>query len=283
MQQKILFFFLWLLAGSWLHAQQVHPDARFAEGKLLNQKMKGFIGFWYANQPVKSEYVYKYGGGLSTYTANHNPLAIYVKKVNKTFFCFGSTSDSGSLIYAISYYDHKKKVIAQPTAVFDKHTTDAHDNPVMSIDKNGYIWIFGTSHGVWRPSYVLRSKFPYDIESFEVVNATKIEGKEIKPLDNFSYLQVYYDTSNGFIGLFTHYIDKQFSQGPKMSRVTAFMTSKDGVSWSEWKDIASIDEGHYQTSYYADNKVSTAFNYHPYTLNDIGLNYRTNLWASLKT
>src|SRR6056297_1078998 len=34
----------------------------------------------------------KYSGGLGTYTAKHVPLAIYVAKVDKTFFVYGGTT-----------------------------------------------------------------------------------------------------------------------------------------------------------------------------------------------
>jgi hypothetical protein len=270
-------FFFFYVACSCLLAQ-VHPDSQYAEGIILNKKMDGFRGIWYANQPNSSEFVYKYGGGLGTYTANHNPLAIYVESVNKTFFCFGAVDEVGSLIYAISYFDHKNHTVARPTAVLDKKTNDAHDNPVMSIDEKGYIWIFGTSHGVWRPSYILKSKLPFDINEFESVKATKLVDGEKVVTDNFSYLQVYNSPEKGFIGLFSHYVDKQFARGPKMARVLAWMQSQDGGNWSEWKDIASIDEGHYQTSFFSKGKLSTSFNYHPYTKGDIGLNYRTNLY-----
>jgi hypothetical protein len=257
---------------------QVHPDALFAEGALVNKKANGFKGIWYANQPNKSEYVYKYSGGLGTYPSNHNPMAVYAKEVNKTFFCYGAVGDTGSLIYAISYFDHTTQKIAKPTAVFNKNTSDAHDNPVMNIDEKGYIWIFGNSHGTWRPSYILKSKKPYDINEFELVPATKqVEGQNV-PMDNFSYLQIYYTKGKGFLGLFTHYVKKLMHNEEKNTRVIAWMKSKDGVNWSAWNDIASIDEGHYQTSFASDKKISTAFNYHPYTKGDIGLNYRTNLY-----
>lgn len=275
---KYIATFLWVYLIVFPANAQVHPDAQYAEGILLNKKMDGFRGIWYANQPNNSEFVYKYGGGLGTYTANHNPLAIYSEEVQKTFFCYGAVNEEGSLIYAVSFFDHRNQTLAKPTAVFDKKTTDAHDNPVLSIDDEGYIWIFGTSHGVWRPSYILKSKSPYSIDEFELVEATKSQDGQKVVMDNFSYLQVYHSPREGFLGLFTHYIDKPFPLGPKNTRVISWMKSKDGQNWSEWKDIASIEEGHYQTSIFSKGKLSTAFNYHPYTKGDIGLNYRTNLY-----
>ena len=51
--------------------------------------------------------------------------------------------------------------------VMDKKTDDAHDNPVISLDGDGHLWVFASSHGTSRPSYVFRSEKPYDIGAFE--------------------------------------------------------------------------------------------------------------------
>ncbi len=258
--------------------QEVHPDARYSQGTLLNKPLDGFSGIWYANQQSGDEYVYKYSGGLATYTANHNPVAIYSPEVNRTYFCYGAVSETGSLIHAVSYFDHAGKVVARPVGVLDKNTTDAHDNPVISIDDKGYIWLFSTSHGTSRPSYIHRSNKPYDISSFGPVSPFKIENGKKVPLDNFSYLQVYFQKGKGFIGLFTHYVESELKYGRKSVRVISWMTSPDGISWSEWKDIAHIEEGHYQTSCFQNGTVGTSFNYHPNLKDEPGLNYRTNLY-----
>lgn len=257
-----------LLAVSVANAQQVHPDAKYAQAELIQKKANGFKGIWYMNQPSNDEYVYKYSGGLAVYPANHRPFAIYSKVVNKTFFCFGGTDDSNStLLHNVSYFDHKTGKVANPVILLDKKTTDAHDNPVISIDDQGHIWIFSTAHGVNRPSYIHKSKKPYDIEAFETINATElVDGKE-QPFNNFSYFQVYPIKGKGFIALFTKY-NKQGH------RVIGFNTSKDGQRWNEWKVLAHIEDGHYQVSAESDGKVGVAFDYHP---KGKGLNYRTNL------
>jgi hypothetical protein len=245
-----------------------HPDSKYAAAEMIMKKADGFKGIWYMNQPSNDEYVYKYSGGLAVYPANHRPFAIYAKKVNKTFFCFGGTDDSNStLLHNISYYDHKTGKLANPVILLDKKTTDAHDNPVISIDDKGFIWIFSTSHGIARPSYIHKSKKPYDIAAFETIKATEtVDGQE-KPFDNFSYFQVYPIKGKGFIALFTKY-------NKANQRVIGFNTSKDGVKWNEWKVLAHIEEGHYQISTEQNGKVGVAFDYHP---KGKGLNYRTNL------
>lgn len=268
--KKILLLFIFITLYIFVTAQvSVHPDLSFSNAEELNTKANGFRGIWYMNQPSNDEYVYKYSGGMATYTAKHQPFAIYSKKVNKTFFCFGGSDDeNSSLFHNVSYFDHSTGLVSNPTTVLDKHTTDSHDNPVISIDKKGYIWIFSTSHGTSRPSYIRRSIRPYDINKFETISPTEIEdGKEV-PFDNFSYFQVWYIKNKGFMACFTKYNEKG-------QRVIGFNTSGDGIKWKEWKVIAHIEEGHYQISGEYNGSVSVAFNYHPKGLE---LNYRTNLY-----
>jgi hypothetical protein len=146
------------------------------------------------NQPLESIYKYKYSGGLGTYCAKHKPFAIYSDKVDKTFFCYGGTTKDSNrqLIHMVSYYDHKKKTVPRPTILLDKKTDDAHDNPVISMDDKGFIWIFSTSHGTGRPSYIHRSKNPYNIDSIDLIDATRIENGKKIPITNFSYLQAWH-------------------------------------------------------------------------------------------
>ena len=267
-QVTVMLVFIALSTGA-RSQDKVHPDARYAKAEELQEKANGFRGIWYMNQPSNDEYVYKYSGGMATYTAKHRPIAIYSQKANKTFFCFGGTDETNStLFHNVSYFDHTTGKVANPTVILDKHTTDAHDNPVISIDDKGYIWIFSTSHGTARPSYIHKSCDPYNIEKFEKVNATEmVDGKE-KPFDNFSYFQVWYVKQHGFMALFTKYNERG-------QRVIGFNTSHDGVKWGEWNVIAHIEEGHYQISGEHEGKISVAFNYHP---KGKGLNYRTNLY-----
>lgn len=247
----------------------IPKDGAGAEATIIQKKADGFKGIWYMNQPSNDEYVYKYSGGFGTYPANHRPFAIYRKEVNKTFFCFGGTDELNSTLYHnVSYFDHNTGKVANPTILLDKKTTDAHDNPVISIDDKGIIWIFSTSHGTSRPSYIHRSKDPYDINEFETVHATElVDGKEL-PFNNFSYFQVYHIKGKGFMALFTRYSDWN-------NRVIGFNTSIDGEHWNEWKVIAHIEQGHYQVSAESNGKVCVAFDYHP---KGKGLNYRTNLY-----
>ena len=259
-------------------------------GELLFEKAEGYQGIWYMCNPVNTEYKFKYSGGLGTYCAKHKPFAYYSKEAKKTYFCYGGTvkdsykqekitksadADSipGMLLHMVSYYDHKTGQVPKPTILLDKYTKDAHDNPVISMDEHGYIWVFSTSHGTGRPSFIHKSIKPYSIKSFKKINPIYIVDGKTKPFDNFSYLQVWNTSKTGFVAFFTKY-------GFPVDRTICYMTSKNGIEWSECKRIATIEKGSYQVSFSDGNKMATTFNIHPDNADKKAhpLNYRTNLY-----
>ncbi len=227
------------------------------ETKFL--KDDGYYGIWYFNQPSNDEYKFKYSGGLATYPQQMNSFAYYSKEVNKTFFCYGGTTHDGSgkrsLLHMVSYYDHSTGMVPKPTILLNKKTRDAHDNPIIMLDDKGYVWIFSNSHGTARPSFIHKSKNPYDVNDFVLISTT-----------NFSYGNIWHFPEKGFLFLHTLY-----SKG----RGLFWTTSSDGIKWSEAKKLSFFGMGHYQISWFHDKRVGTAFNYHP---EPVGLNARTNLY-----
>jgi len=240
------------------------------EPVTINAKDDGYRGIWYFNQPSGDEYVYKYSGGLGTYCAKHRPFAVYCKEVHKTFFCYGGTTKNShrELVHMVSYYDHATGTVPRPTILLNKRTSDAHDNPVISIDARGHVWIFSTSHGRSRPSYIHRSKRPYDVDEFELMAATQQRAGQDVPITNFSYMQAWHVPDRGFVCFLTRYNDPA-------QRTSFFTTSPDGVRWSAWLRLAAIDCGHYQISTTSARKAATVCNFHP---EGKGLNWRTNLY-----
>ena len=239
---------------------KVQPSlsAQSPQSLLLNTKADGFRGIWYFNQPLKDEYVYKYSGGLGTYCASHSPFAWYAPEVNKTFFCYGGTdANNSTLLHMVSNYDHATGKVARPTLLLDKRTTDAHDNPVINLDDKGFIWIFSSSHGRGRPSFISRSVKPYDIAQFQLMWT-----------GNFSYPQPMYYPGKGFLFLHTWYVA---GRGDYMMTGNA-----DGTEWSERKQLSYFGDGHYQISAaWKNKKTGAAFNLHP---KGKGLNWRTNVY-----
>ncbi len=219
-------------------------------------KADGYRGIWYANQPSSDKYAYKYSGGLGTYCAKHIPFAYYAREVDKTFFCYGGTNKSrSSLLEMVSYYDHKTGMVPRPTVLLDKKTADAHDNPTIMLDEAGHVWVFASSHGTARPSYVYKSTRRYCVDDFVLIKET-----------NFSYPQPWYLAGRGFLFVHTKYTG---------GRQLFWTTSPDGRSWAEPQCLAAIAQGHYQISWRHGDKLGTAFNYHP---QKGGLNWRTNLY-----
>jgi hypothetical protein len=243
----------------------VVPRLSWGEPVVTSQD-HGYRGIWYAVGNVGGQYVYKYSGGLGTYCAKHKPFAVYCEAVNKTFFCYGGTTRTSNtrLLHMVSYYDHKTGLVPRPTILLDKGTSDAHDNPVISVDDEGHMWIFSTAHGTARPAYIHKSTEPYAVDSFERIDATKDGGE---PMNNFSYMQAWHVPSVGFVCFFTHY-------GDPVARTSFFMTSPNGVEW-KWTRLAAIHQGHYQISAVCETKAASSFNYHP---NGQGLDHRTNLY-----
>ena len=231
-------------------------------------KDDGYRGIWYYNQPTKDEYKFKYSGGMATYPQQQEPIAIYCKAVNKTFFCYGGTTardghGKQELLHMVSYFDHATGKVPRPTILLNKHTNDAHDNPTISIDDEGYIWIFSASHGTSRPSFIHRSVKPYSVDEFRRVRET-----------NFSYTQPWHVPGQGFLFLHTRYGGGK-SLGIKAARCLFWMTSVDGVKWGEPQMLAGIEMGDYQVSWPNGGRVATAFDFHPAP---VGLNARANLY-----
>lgn len=216
----------------------------------------GYRGIWYFNQRLDNEYVYKYSGGLGTYCAKHIPFAVYSPEANTTFFVYGGTAaDERRLLIMASRYDHETGLVPRPSILIDKQTDDAHDNPVISLDDDGYVWVFASAHGTSRPSYIFRSRRPHSVDEFDLLEVT-----------NFSYPQLHHLPESGFFFFQTLY---------QNGRMLHFQRSRDGIEWTEPERIAAIEKGHYQVSAHHGETVGTAFNYHP---DPRGLNWRTNLY-----
>lgn len=224
----------------------------------------GFRGIWYMNQPTGDQYGYKYSGGMATYPQQHAPIAIYSPAVNKTFFVYGATNPANSTLYHnISYYDHATRRLARPRVLLNKLTDDAHDNPVMSIDDAGYIWIFSNTHGeVGRSSYIHRSVAPYDIKKFEQVTLPT----GAFPGGRFAYGNIWWVPGSGF--LFNHI------RYDSSRRNLYWTTSPNGVAWTTRQALSQMLGGQYQITWRKGNKVGTAFDVHP----GGDVNKRTNLY-----
>jgi hypothetical protein len=242
-------FLLFLTVAASPLAQEIAPFPRAA----------GYRGIWFT-LGQKSEYGDKYSGGLGTYTANHNPLAVYAQAIDKAFFVYGgSPAGERQLRCMIGSFDHKSGRLSRPVVVHDKNPVDdPHDNPSLNIDPQGYLWVFVSGRANSRRGFIYRSAAPHDHSRFERVAEKTI-----------TYPQPWHVPGKGFLHLFT-----QYTKG----RELYWETSADGRTWSATKKLAGLG-GHYQTSGARDGKVASFFNYHP----GGNVDKRTNLYYTQTT
>lgn len=224
-------------------------------GTVVGTRVDGYRGIWHGQESTGDEYSYKYSGGLGTYTAKHRPLAIYAPEVRKTFFVYGGTKGEGKdrLLAMIGCYDHASGQVERPVLIHDKNTFDPHDNPSLSIDPEGRLWVFISGRGRHRPGWIYRSEAPYDIDRFRLVDRGE-----------YTYPQPWYVPGEGFFYFFTKYLG---------GRQLFYKTSPDGLTWSEDHKLAAFG-GHYQMSWQDGNRLITVFNWHPKG----NVDERTNLY-----
>ena len=143
------------------------------------------------------EDVDKYSGNLSTYTAKHSPSA--VRKGSFTYFTYsgevaldgfeegsskiGTTGAVGcdlggtrlfrnlegaapALGIYISRYNHVTGRVAKPVLVHMKCTSDPHDNAVINVDANGYVYVLVSGRGQVRGNFIFRSSNADSIDGF---------------------------------------------------------------------------------------------------------------------
>jgi len=86
-------------------------------------------------------------------------------------------------------------VVPRPTIVHDKQgVDDPHDDPSLSLDDQGHVWVFVSGRGNRRPGFKYRSVEPYNIDRFELVSSRTM-----------AYPQPWFIPGKGFLHCFTMY------------------------------------------------------------------------------
>ncbi len=139
----------------------------------------------------------KYSGNLATYTAKHSPNA--VRSGSYTYFTYsgevaldgfepgnsriGTTSAVGckregaqlfknaqetapALGIYVSRYNHVTGRVAKPVLVHMKCTNDPHENAVINVDANGYVYVLVSGRAELRGNFVFRSSSAQSIDGF---------------------------------------------------------------------------------------------------------------------
>jgi hypothetical protein len=224
----------------------------------------GFYGIWYAVGATGDQYAYKYSGGLGTYTHQTSPLAIYSATANKTYFVYGGTDGtSNTLKNYISYYDHATNLLARPREVRHVGGSDNHKNITLTIDDDGYLWVFGNSHGNGGTGNLYKSDQPNSIANFNEIPLPSVFNNNAGS-PKLAYSNAFYQSGNGLIAIYNSYDD---------GRAVHVATSPNGTTWADQK-LFDTEDGHYTLARQNGNTIGVSADYH----RNGSLDNRTNLY-----
>ena len=273
--------------------------------------------------------VAKYSGNLATYTAKHSPSA--VRNGSFTYFTYsgevpldGFESDNAKIGTAtaagcgflgaqlfknaqgtapalgifVSRYNHVTGRVAKPVLVHMKCTNDPHDNAVINVDADGYIYVLVSGRGEVRGNFIFRSSSPDSIDGFidftpamdNYINhfndLAKAAGRR-RPSSGDAYRGINYpkmfwvDEPNGlsrgyFRLVYTIYCG--MSERDTCQRSRQLYTARMHVDGSEAsiqaiKPLAAY-KGHYAVANGRGRDIVVAFNVHP----NNELDDRTNIY-----
>jgi hypothetical protein len=128
---------------------------------LDNFEASDYQGVWYfcGTANVLPGKTYVYSGPMATYSAWHRPMAVYAPEADTTFFVYGNQENAPG----IGRYNHSEGSFSKPVILGSNPDSDAHRNPTLMIDEDGFIYVFYGAHG--HPTKVLKSGRPFDISS----------------------------------------------------------------------------------------------------------------------
>jgi len=144
-------------------------------------------------------------------------MAVYAPLPDKTFFVFGNAENAPT----ISFYDHKAKHLGHAVRLGSNSNMDAHKNPHILLDEQGFIYVFYGSH--CSPTYLCKSARPYDISTWSQMGVV---------VERSSYPQPWQLESGKIIVL--------YRGGSTHDATESYSTSTDGgISWSTPVDIVA--------------------------------------------
>ncbi|MFT4028134.1 MAG: BNR-4 repeat-containing protein [Novosphingobium sp.] len=251
------------------------------------QLADGFTGIWYEIVDDNNPAVVKYGGGFSTYPQQIEPMAIYVASRRKTFFATSLDRGDGKIVHAVSFYDHRTRLLARPRIWIEKGTGDAHDAPAIAFDAKGRLLLFSNTHGEHRRASIFRSVKPYDIDRFEELldPADPADFRTFGSLDadgqpvlRFSYGQPWKLADGRLLFIHTRYTHLDSVVGGE--RDLWWTMGSDGKHWSAPQRLAHIEQGQYAVSWPRPHGagIGVAFDYHPAGHRGAPLDWRTDLF-----
>jgi hypothetical protein len=232
---------------------------------LVAQVGDGYRGIWYMNQPLKSEHATNTAAASpptrSGTCRSRFPRRGAEKDVLRLRRLGGQYLRSkDELQHLVSYYDHATGTVPRPVRIVQKRTEDAHDNPTLSIDADGHLYVFSSAHGTSPPVLPPQIEAPYDITEWELIVTELLLHPAVVP------------AGVAALPLPPHALREGRAH-------TQLEDLADGRTWTAPQLFAHIEMGDYQLSARqgSTDRVAIAFDLHPNQGREgKGLNYRTN-------
>ncbi|MGM0906954.1 MAG: BNR-4 repeat-containing protein [Pseudomonadota bacterium] len=218
--------------GATNEQNKVENRLTISEQKIANIEIEplGDFGSWYFLGDY-GDGVPGYSGGVATYSAHHTPIAIHHNGIS--YYLFSDNTEGGLKI---------KLKRNNENAVLIDHLRyiDPHRNASLSIDDDGYIYVYISARGNNEPSLTYRSKEPESLRFEQLEQSTfaypqpwHVEGEQVVLFSN-------YEVAENLAGkLRTLYVNS-----PECSQKL-------------------VEGGHYQVSYYDGNRLFSFYNWTP--------------------
>jgi hypothetical protein len=206
----------------------------------------GFQGIWYRHEPRADDTEPALAGGLATFSMHHVPMAVYSERARKTFFTYGGAAGSPEnrrLQVCIAAYDHASGLVTRPHVLLERTPPDPHGNAALSIDDQGYLWVFVPGVSADQRGAVFKSVQPNSLAEFLRISEMAL----IDP-------QPWFLEGKGFLLLHVRSGEK--------GREICFSTSPDGAKWSEPAALTPALRGCRAVSWRQKGKVGLVFNHH---------------------
>ncbi len=145
-------------------------DASLGTYKVEVGGTVAYTGLMYGNFTAGG--VSYYRGASATFPAYQQDMAVYRPQTNRTYFTWANAATSAApgdvakAFAVVGAFDHGTGQIVDVSKPIAFADADGHRNPSLLIDAEGYVYVFGGSHG--DATKVMRTTTPYDIKNWMV-------------------------------------------------------------------------------------------------------------------
>lgn len=227
-------------------------DSITATSQTYNYKILGFDGAYHPDE--KS--VALYGDVI-------NPVAIYSSTADKTFIIYQTKKTPDRYVARAACYNHTSNEFSETVLVDGTGLSgDAHGVPSITLDSDGYLYVFYGTHGD-TIQYYKKSANPYDISSWGN------EQTQLTDKKGFTYPQVFFIDDT--LHMFFREGGSDVENYRYMYYRTISHTKFDGAVWtsptvltnfSDFSETKTVS-GMYHITYVnpTDNSIHIAYNW----------------------